>query len=240
MDAWMKSYPVEIGRRPILFLYLLTVLASCETALKPIPSFGVAEIFAIPDAGHPSIMIFPDSGGTTGHTLIMSLTGEAVTHQWAPVDSSESLLFGQIANSCASQAMERVNVVRLNQEEVPSEHTQDDIVSGFTPCMESQGLTGEQTDLVLPSSFLFGVRNPHVDVRYAAEKKGVTLAQFKRDVRTSATPFLDRDRPALVRYPYDRSSPVSGGQLGPAVGSTNHPTIAPGGVTLKEWMEKLG
>jgi len=221
-------------------LCVLTFLASCETALKPIPRFGVAEIFAIPDAGHPGIMIFPDREGTTGQTLIKSLTGEAVTHQWAPVESSEPLLFDQIANSCASESMGQVNVFRLKQEDSPSEQTQDDIVSRFILCMESQGLTGEQTELVLPSSFLFGVRNSQFEARYAAQKKAVTLAQFKRDVRSCATPFLNRDRPALVRYPFDRSSPLSGGQLGPDVGPKNHLTTAPGGVALKECMEKLG
>jgi len=239
MKTLLKFYPVEIGKPYLIISALLTILTSCDTAPSRLPSPGVAEIFAVPNTGHPSISIFPDREGTTGQTLIKTFTGETVITQWTSADTSKASVFSPVAHSCASETMKGVTADRLNLDGLPSEQIQYDIASPFIRCMESQGLKGEETKRVLPSSFLFGIRDQQVEARYAAEKNGVTLEEFKRDVHSCAKPLVTGDRPAVEEYRSQPNSPVSGGQLGPYVGSTYH-TVAPGGVVLKACMEKFG
>jgi len=240
MKALLKFYPVKIRMRYLLISGLLTIFNSCDTAPDRVDSPEVAEIFAVPNTGRPSISIFPDREATTGQTLIKTFTGETVITQWTSADSSTALVFSPIAHSCASESMKGVTTDRLSLHGLPSGQTQYDIVSPFIRCMESQGLRGEETKRVLPSSFLFGIRDQEVEARYAAEKKGATLQQFKRDVHSCAIPLVNGDQVAVRNHGAERNERVSGeGQLGWYVGSTYH-SLAPGGLALKSCMEKLG
>src|SRR5262245_27813605 len=120
MKALLKFSPVEIGKRYLIVLGLLTIFNSCDTAPYRLPTPGVAEIFAVPNTGHPTISIFPDREGTTGQTLIKTFTGETVITQWTSADPSKALVFAPVAHSCASESMKGVTVDRINLDGLPS------------------------------------------------------------------------------------------------------------------------
>src|SRR5262245_36417220 len=108
MKALLKFYPVRIVKRYFIISCLLTILTSCDTAPYRLPSPGVAEIFAVPNTGHPSISVFPDREGTSGQTLVKTFTGETVITRWTSADPSKALVFSPIAHSCASDSMKEV------------------------------------------------------------------------------------------------------------------------------------
>ena len=229
-------HPMGIARREIFVVCIVTSLVSCDPVNTRLDSSPPPQIYAYPNGVRPGIRLFSEPNGRTGVTFINTFAGETITQQWKPTDPSRSLLFSQTAASCRSQIFNGFKADRPMQEGAASVWPDYDMGPPFIQCMESKGLMGEQTELGLPSSFMFGVRHQQLAARYEAKKKGTTFAQFKSDVDSCGKSILTGERSTVREYTFE---PTWTGHAGIAFGST-YRNIAPAGSWLKRCMEELG
>jgi len=225
----------DIKNPHVLALCALTCLVSCDLVDTRLDHSTRPEIYAYPDHGGPDIKFFPHQNGRTGVSLTTIFAGEEITHQWKPVDSVSLVLFHPIATSCRSEAITSIKADRAKQEMPTRVSTEYDLVSPFLSCMASQEFKGQQTDIVHPSRFLFGIRHQGLGARYEAKKK-TAFAQFKSDVDSCGTPLWTGKAPVVRESKFE---PTWTGHTEMAFGAT-YQTIEPAGSVLRQCMEALG
>lgn len=228
------TLPRRLGRL-IMVISPLTILVSCNAVSHRTDS-EPPHVYAYPDSGRPSFSIFDTDGGGV-RTGVQTFTGETIVYQWSFATSSDASSY-VIAKSCALKTKDGLEAEHQPQEDAVPKKTTYDVVTPFLHCMKSQGLTGKQTDIVLPSHFKFGVEHEGLAARFQAKKDGATFSQFKTDVDVCAVK-LREDRQVIVqRFNIARAPVLSGGSI--VESAPTYTTISPAGSALRGCMEEFG
>jgi hypothetical protein len=227
--------PGRLGRL-VITICALTLLVSCDTVSHRTDTSEPPRVYAYPDSGRPSFSIFDTDGGGV-RTGIQTFTGETIIYQWSFADSSAASPYG-IAKSCALKTKDGLEAQNQPEEGAVPKKAKFDVVTPFLHCMKSQGLKGRQTDIVLPSYFMFGVEHEGLAARYQAKKDGTAFSQFKTDVDACAVK-LRTDRQIIVqRFNITRAPVLSGGSI--VESAPTYTTISPAGSALRGCMEEFG
>jgi hypothetical protein len=222
--------------RLIMAISALTVIISCDAVSHRTDPLEPPHVYAYPDSGRPSFSIFDTDGGGV-RTGIQTFTGETIIHQWSFEDSSDASSY-VIAKSCALKTKNGLEAEHQPQEDAVPKKATYDIVNPFLHCMKSQGLKGKQTDIVLPSYFMFGVEHEGLAARFQAKKNGATFSQFKTDVDVCAVKLWEDRQIIVQRFNITRAPVQSGGSI--VESAPTYTTISPTGSALRVCMEEFG